>query len=63
MCFGNYIIIALACLTFIVVVFVGGVAVVAAAVAVVIMVFNGTLNSLFFARFCKTLFLPEFLSN
>ena len=26
-------------------------------------VFNGTLNLLFLARFCKTLFLPEFLSN
>ena len=26
-------------------------------------VFNGTLNLLFLARFCKTLFLPVFLSN
>ena len=26
-------------------------------------VFNGTLNLLFLARFCKTLFLPEFFSN
>ena len=25
--------------------------------------YNGTLNLLFLARFCKTLFLPEFLSN
>ena len=26
-------------------------------------VFNGILNLLLLARFCKTLFLPEFLSN
>ena len=27
------------------------------------LIFLGTLKILFFARFCKTLFLPQFLSN